>query len=67
VDQDTTLEDAERRYSDAIDAANAALDELHYAAEVRQRATVRRALDSAGVSRVEDGLRLLDILGPLDH
>jgi len=59
------LEAAERRYSDAVDAVEAALTELHFAAEERQQVAVRRALDQAGVARVEDGLRLLDILDRL--
>jgi hypothetical protein len=59
---DHTLEDAERRYSNAVDAVNAALDELHFATEAR---AVRRALDGAGIALLEDGMRLLDMLGRL--
>jgi len=66
VDQVTTLEDAERRYSDAVDAINAALNELHFAAQACQQAAVHLALDSYTVARVEDWLRLLDMLGQLD-
>ena len=62
---DHTLEDAERRYGNAVNAVNAALDELHFAAEARQQAAVRRALDSAGIALLEDGMRLLDMLGRL--
>ena len=62
---DHTLEDAERRYGNAVDAVNAALDKLHFAADARHQAAVRRALDGAGIALLEDGMRLLDMLGRL--